>query len=122
MGRIFIKGLGAVAASVMVFFMSFHISSCGGGGGGSIDSNGNRPNPKYTIPIQKLVRAGTPIIISCPSCVGGSPRDTSSTDGNGHPVRPKTIVVGKVPFDIPANSELVVTFPSDADSTDPGKK
>ena len=121
MGRIFIKGLGAVAASVMVFFMSFHISSCGGGGG-STDTSGTRPNPKYIISTQKLVRAGTPIIISCPSCVGGSPRDTSSSDGSGHPVRPKTIIVGKVPFDIPASTELVVTFPSDADSTDPGKK
>ncbi|HMI60076.1 MAG TPA: hypothetical protein VK518_04185 [Puia sp.] len=94
MEKTFMKGLGTVVAVATVCLMSGHISSCGSTGG-----SGKTPTPKIII-VDSPVRAGSHLIIECPKCS----------------VQSGKVDIGTVPFDIPANSEIIISF-NDADST-----
>ena len=78
----------------------------------STGGSGKPPTPKFrgapqntqnTITVDTLVPAGSQLVIECPDC------DSSASD---------KVVIGKVPFDIPANSKITITF-DDADPTKP---
>jgi len=71
------------------------------GGSGKTPTPKNIIIPKNTITVDTLVQAGSYLVIECPDC------DTSKSD---------KVVIGKIPFDIPENSKIIITF-NDADST-----
>ncbi|HEY4289280.1 MAG TPA: hypothetical protein VGN00_19400 [Puia sp.] len=95
MEKTFMKGLGTVTVVTMAFLMNSQLSSCGSTGG-----SGKGPTPKSII-VDSPVRAGSHLIIQCPKC---SSADSGKVD------------IGTVPFNIPANSEIIISF-NDADST-----
>ena len=73
----------------------------------STGGSGKPPTPKFrgapqnTITVDTLVQAGSQLVIECPDCDS-----------------PASVVIGKVPFDIPANSKITISF-DDADPTKP---
>ena len=99
MEKTFMKGLGAVVAVAMVGLMSSQISSCGSTGGSGTGKGGSTKN---IIIVDTLVRAGSQLAIECPKCTG-------SSQGQ--------VVIGRVPYDIPAKSEITITFVNGADSS-----
>jgi hypothetical protein len=99
MEKTFMKGLGAVVAVSMVCLMSSHISSCSSSGGSGTGKGGSTKN---IIIVDTLVRAGSQLAIECPKCAG--------------PAQGR-VVIGKVPYDIPAKSIITITFVNGADST-----
>ncbi|HTI93293.1 MAG TPA: hypothetical protein VL727_21990 [Puia sp.] len=72
------------------------------GGSGKPPAPKFRGAPKNTITVDTPVQAGSQLLIECPDC--GSPAS-------------EKVVIGKIPFDIPANSKLTITF----DGADPTK-
>jgi hypothetical protein len=109
----------AIVATVFLSF-NFNISSCTSG---SASGSGSRNGPK-TFPIKTKVPiyAGSRIEIECgsPDCQlifrNGSP-DTSGTKGH-----PKYTIPCRIPFDIPANTRLLITFRGEGDSAESGKE
>jgi hypothetical protein len=101
MKKTFIKGLGTVSLAATICLATFHLNSCGGSRAGS--GGGGAVKDHYRIHVTDSVPAGTNLAIDCPKC--------SSASGK--------VVIGKIPFAIPANTDITV-FIQRADSTRSG--